>query len=53
MEQQVAMHSQLLTDIDTKFLPATQSPALKTHLEATKVHVKAHLEKAKAIQAKL
>ncbi len=53
MEQQVSMHTQLLNDIDTKFIPATQNAALKTHLEATKVHVKAHLEKAKAIQAKL
>ncbi|MBC7712139.1 MAG: DUF4142 domain-containing protein [Rhizobacter sp.] len=53
MEQQVAMHTQVLSDLETKLIPSAKNAALKTHLEATKVHVKAHLEKAQAIQAKL
>lgn len=53
MDQQVSMHQTLLNDLDQKFIPAAQKPEFKTHLEATRVHVNAHLEKAKAIQAKL
>ncbi|MBC7428268.1 MAG: DUF4142 domain-containing protein [Bacteriovorax sp.] len=53
MEQQVVMHTQVLNDLDTKLIPSAKNAALKTHLEATRVHVKAHLEKAQAIQAKL
>lgn len=32
MEQQVAMHTQLLNDIDSKFLPSVKDAGLKTHL---------------------
>ena len=53
MEQQVAMHTQLLNDLDQKFIPAAQKPEFKAHLQATRDHVSKHLETAKSIQAKL
>jgi putative membrane protein len=53
MEQQVTMHTQLLNDLDSKFIPAAQKPEFKAHLQATREHVSKHLEEAKAIQAKL
>lgn len=53
MEQQVSMHTQLLNDLDQKFIPAAQKPEFKAHLQATREHVSKHLEQAKAIQAKL
>lgn len=53
IEQQITMHTQLLNDLEQKFIPAAQKPEFKAHLEKTKTHVQAHLEKAKAIQAKL
>lgn len=53
MEQQIAMHTQLLNDLDQKFIPAAQKPEFKAHLQATRDHVNKHLEEAKAVQAKL
>jgi putative membrane protein len=53
IEQQVTMHTQLLNDLDSKYIPAAQKPELKAHLQATREHVSKHLDQAKAIQAKL
>lgn len=53
IDQQVAMHTKVLEDLDTKLLPVAQNAQLRTHLQATKVHIKAHLEKAKDIQSRL
>lgn len=53
MEQQVAMHTQLLNDLDQKFIPAAQKPEFKAHLQATREHVSKHLQMAKDVQAKL
>ncbi len=53
MEQQVNMHSQLLNDLDQKFIPAAQKPEFKAHLQATREHVSKHLEMAKSLQSKL
>jgi putative membrane protein len=53
MEQQVSMHTELLNNLDTKFIPAATKPEFKSYLQATREHVSEHLEKAKAIQAKL
>jgi putative membrane protein len=53
MEQQISMHTQLLNDLDQKFIPAAQKPEFKAHLQATREHVSKHLEEAKAVQAKL
>lgn len=53
MEQQVAMHTQLLQDLDTKFIPAAQKEEFKAHLQKTREHVSQHLEQAKSIEATL
>lgn len=53
MEQQVSMHTQLLNDLDAKFIPSATNPEFKTHLQATREHVSKHLEMAKELQAKL
>ena len=53
MEQQVNMHTQLLNDLDQKFIPAAQKPEFKAHLQATREHVSKHLEMAKSLQSKL
>jgi putative membrane protein len=53
IDSQVNMHEQLLTDLDTKFIPAATNVNFKTFLETTKSHVQEHLAKAKTIQATL
>lgn len=53
IDQQISMHSQLLNDLDQKFIPAAVKPEFKAYLQATREHVSQHLEKAKAIQIKL
>lgn len=53
VDQQVAMHTQLLNDLDQKFIPAAQKPEFKAHLQATREHVSKHLEMAKELQTKL
>lgn len=53
MEQQVSMHQQLLNDLDQKYIPAAQNPDFKNHLKVTREHVSQHLEKARALEAKL
>ena len=50
---QVAMHQDLLNKIDNEFLPAAKTPALKEYLSATREHVKAHLDEAKAIESSI
>lgn len=53
MEQQVAMHTQLLNDLDQKFIPSATNTEFKSHLQMTREHVSKHLEQAKTLQAKL
>ncbi|MBS1971353.1 MAG: DUF4142 domain-containing protein [Bdellovibrionales bacterium] len=53
IDQQISMHQQLLDDLNTKLIPAAQSPELKTYLEATKAHVEKHLSRAQEIQTSL
>lgn len=50
---QVAMHQQLLNDLDQKLIPQAQNPALKSYLEETRSHVQNHLNDAKVIQSEL
>ncbi len=50
MASQVAMHTQLLTDLDQKFIPAAKDPEFKTFLQTTREHVQQHLSKAQEIQ---
>jgi len=53
IDQQISMHQQLLDDLNTKLIPAAQSPDVKSYLEATKTHVQEHLSRAQAIQTSL
>jgi putative membrane protein len=53
IDQQIAMHQQLLEDLNSKFIPAAQHQELKTYLETTKTHVQEHLSKAQEIQTSL
>lgn len=53
MDQQVSMHTQLLNDLDQKFIPSATNPEFKAHLQATREHVSKHLEMAKTLQTKL
>lgn len=53
LDQQVSMHTQLLNDLDQKFIPAAQKPEFKVHLQSTREHVNKHLEMAKELQTKL
>ncbi len=50
IDEQVAMHQQLLNDLEQKYIPAAQNPELKAFLEKTKTHVQEHLSKAQQIQ---
>ncbi|MFS4461024.1 DUF4142 domain-containing protein [Bdellovibrio sp. HCB2-146] len=50
---QVAMHQQLLTDLETKLIPQAQNPQFKNFLNETKTHVEQHLSKAKEIQSSM
>lgn len=47
---QIAMHEQILNDLDTKLIPAAKNPELKSHLEMTKTHVQSHLAKARDLE---
>ena len=53
MEQQVAMHTQLLNNLDQKLIPHVSNAAFKAHLQATREHVSKHLEMAETLQSKL
>ncbi|WP_133501455.1 DUF4142 domain-containing protein [Cognatilysobacter terrigena] len=46
-------HQDALTKLDTMLIPAATDDAVKKHLQMTRDHVQQHLDKAKAIQAKL
>lgn len=51
IDNQVAMHQQLLNDLDQKFIPAASNAEFKTYLQNTREHVQQHLSKAQEIQA--
>ncbi|HEY8271418.1 MAG TPA: DUF4142 domain-containing protein [Pseudobdellovibrionaceae bacterium] len=53
IDQQITLHQQLLDDLNSKFIPAAQSPELKVYLETTKAHVQEHLSKAREIHTSL
>lgn len=53
IDNQVAMHQQLLTDLNQTYIPAASNPEFKAYLEATKNHVQKHLSKAQEIQGNL
>ncbi|GAB1595082.1 DUF4142 domain-containing protein [Lysobacter claricitrinus] len=46
-------HQDVLGKLDTMLIPAATDDAVKKHLQMTRDHVQQHLDKAKAIQAKL
>ena len=46
-------HQDALNKLDTMLIPAATDDAVKKHLQMTRDHVQQHLDKAKAIQAKL
>lgn len=50
IENQIAMHEQVLKDLNEKLIPAAQNPEFKAFLETTKAHVEEHLSKAQQIQ---
>lgn len=51
--QQISLHQQMLDDLNSKYIPAAQSPELKAYLETTKNHIQEHLTKAQQIQTTL
>ena len=53
MDQQVMMHQKALSTLDTVLIPGAQNSELKTHLQNTRKAVAMHLERAKALQAKI
>lgn len=50
---QIAMHQQLLNELDQKFIPQAQSQQFKAFLTETKGHVQEHLAKAQQVQQSL
>jgi putative membrane protein len=53
IDQQVALHQQLIKDLDEKLIPAAQNPQMKEFLQTTRTHVEDHLAKAQEIQTSL
>ena len=53
IESQIMMHQQVITDLETKYIPAVQNADFKAFLETTKSHVQEHLAKAQSIQSSL
>ncbi|MFM6928921.1 MAG: DUF4142 domain-containing protein [Bdellovibrio sp.] len=53
IDNQVAMHRQLLSDLNQKLIPAASNPEFKAFLNSTKDHVEKHLSKAQEIQTAL
>jgi putative membrane protein len=53
IDEQVTMHKQLLSDLETNLIPAATNAKMKTFLETTKTHVQEHLSKAEKIQTAL
>jgi len=52
IDAMVKGHAEVLSKLDKELIPGAQDEAVKAHLEATRGAVAAHLEKAKALQAK-
>lgn len=53
IDNQVAMHQQLLNDLDSKFIPQASNAEFKSFLETTRQHVQEHLSKAQQIQSSM
>lgn len=53
LDQEVSMHTQLINDLDQKFIPSATNPEFKTYLQTTREHVSKHLDMAKTLQTKL
>ncbi|QDK37267.1 DUF4142 domain-containing protein [Bdellovibrio sp. NC01] len=53
IDNQVAMHQQLLNDLDSKFIPQASNAEFKSFLEETRTHVQEHLSKAQQIQSSM
>lgn len=53
INSQVAMHTQVLDDLQNTLIPAAQNPQLKSFLETTRGHVQHHLEQAQKLQASM
>ena len=51
IDSQVAMHQQLLKDLDQTYIPTAQNADLKSFLQDTRTHVQEHLSKAQEIQS--
>jgi putative membrane protein len=50
LAQQVMMHEKALKTIEDSLLPNVQDANLRAHLEATRTHVKGHLDEARSLQ---
>ncbi|HZF98395.1 MAG TPA: DUF4142 domain-containing protein [Pseudoxanthomonas sp.] len=50
IEAMIKSHTDALATLDTKLIPAATTPAVVTHLQATRASVAAHLERAQALQ---
>jgi Predicted outer membrane protein len=53
IDSQVAMHQQLLNDLDSNLIPNAKSEDLKSYLTKTREHVQEHLTKAQQIQSSI
>jgi putative membrane protein len=53
IEQQLAMHKQLLNDLDQKFIPSAHNPQFKEFLQKTRAHVQEHISKAETLETSL
>lgn len=50
IQNQIDMHQQLLSELDSSLIPSAKNPELKSYLEKTKTHVQDHLSKAQEIK---
>lgn len=53
IDSQVAMHQQLLNDLDSNLIPNAKNEDLKAYLTKTREHVQEHLTKAQQIQSSI
>lgn len=53
IQNQLAMHKQLLDDLDHRYIPAAQDAKLKSFLKETRKHVSNHLTSAQALASML
>lgn len=51
ISQQIAMHKQLLADLNNQFIPAAKDEKLKDYLQSTRQHVSRHLLSAQQVLA--